>query len=48
MNFEFNVKLKFNQHIEAENKEEAEEELKETFLDDFGIDLDDKDIEFIY
>lgn len=48
MDFEFNITLKFNQHIEAENKEEAEEALRESFYDEYGVGLAKTDIEFIY
>ena len=48
MNFEFNVTVKCKQNIEAENKAEAIEALKESFEDDYSLSLTDDEIEFVF
>lgn len=47
MNYEFDITLKFNQHIEAKTEDEAVEQLKETFKDEYNIVPTDKEIKLI-
>ncbi|RLD44478.1 MAG: hypothetical protein DRI86_07430 [Bacteroidetes bacterium] len=45
--FSYNITLKFTQITSAKNEAEAREILRETFLDDFNIDLSDDEIKLI-
>jgi hypothetical protein len=46
-NYDFEVVVKWSQSCEAENKKRAIDIIKETFFDEYGIELTNKEIKSI-
>ena len=46
-NYQFVIKLEFGQIEEAKSKKQAIEQVKESFLDEFNIRVEDNEIEHI-
>ena len=45
--YDFEVVVKWSQTVEDKNKTQAIEQLKETFKDEYNLDLDDSEIKLI-
>jgi hypothetical protein len=46
LNYYFDVTLKFSEVIPAISKTEAVERLRDLFMDEYGIELEDKEIKY--
>ena len=47
MKYDFEVVVKWSQTVEDKSKAQAIEQLKETFKDEYNLDLDDSEIKLI-
>lgn len=45
--FEVGVNIRFSQIESAPTKQKAVEKVKESFYEEYGLELDDKEIEFV-